>query len=54
MKVRDVYKKFSDRADTVNLDTPIEKVIDMFSFLKVKDRLKKEVYQIFFRGALYT
>ena len=42
MKVRDVYKKFSDKADTVNLDTPIEKVIDIF----MKSRERRNVYVV--------
>lgn len=42
MKVRDAYKKFSDKTDIVNLDTPIEKVIDIF----MKSRERRNVYVV--------
>lgn len=42
MKVRDVYKKSSDMVDTVNPDTPIEKVIDVF----MKSKQRRNVYVV--------
>ena len=42
MKVRDVYKKFSDKTDIVDSQTPIEKVIDIF----MKSRERRNVYVV--------
>lgn len=42
MKVKDVYKKFSGSVDTVNPDTPIEEVIDIF----MKSRQRRNVYVV--------
>jgi len=40
MKVVDVYNKFSGTVDTVNPDTPIKEVIDIF----MKNRERRNVY----------
>ncbi len=42
MKVKDVYKKFSGSVDTVNPDTPIGKVIDIF----MKSKQRRNVYVV--------
>jgi len=42
MKVGDVYRKFSDKVDTVGPETPIEKVISIF----MKSRERRNVYVI--------
>lgn len=42
MKVKDVYKKFSGSVDTVNPDTPIEEVIDIF----MKSKQRRNVYVV--------
>jgi CBS domain-containing protein len=42
MKVRDVYKKFSGRVDTVKPNTPINEVINIF----MKNKKRRNVYVV--------
>ena len=42
MKVRDVYNKFSGDVDTVNQNTPINKVINIF----MKSKKRRNVYTL--------
>lgn len=42
MKVGEVYNKFSDRFDTVKMETPIDEVIDIF----MKSKKRRNVYVV--------
>lgn len=42
MKVRDVYKKFSGKVDTVKINTPINEVIHIF----MKSKKRRNVYVV--------
>ena len=42
MKVRDVYKKFSEKVDTVEPNTPINKVVNIF----MESKKRRNVYVV--------